>query len=141
MLRPNFCVTCEKVLIEQDGVVSLVRLFTKFTVVVPPNLQIEKNAANPKEWVVFSSWETEEGDERREYFLCTQVLYPDNSLFGEPNKTRMNIVAGKRMQMTIQLFAFPIGQLGIYTVKTWIEENNAIVCAPIDTKIELEIKR
>jgi len=101
--------------------------------------EVPKNAVIPREWAVFSSWDTEPGDELREYFLCTQILYPDQTPFGEINKIRINIERNKRAQVNVQMLAFPIGQTGSYTVKTSVEENQRTVFSPIEFKIELEI--
>jgi hypothetical protein len=141
MLKPYVCVVCEKVITAKDDVPSLINLFSKLIVTGPTEAQIPSNAVVPREWAVFSIWETEPGDEHRDYMLCTQVFYPDKSLFAEANKTKINIEPEKRAQMTIQFQGFPIGQVGEYTVRTWIEENQQQVYGPIEFGIGLEIRR
>jgi len=142
MVKPYVCVVCEKVVIAQDSVPSLINLFSKMTINAPPDApDIPRNAVAPKEWAVFSSWDVEPGDERREYILCTHILFPDDTPFGEVNKLRMHIEVGKRSQIISQMLAMPIGQVGFYTVNTWIEENQRVVFGPIALKIELEIVR
>jgi len=142
MLRPYVCVACEKVILAQDGVASLVSLFSKIVINLRADApEIPTNALAPKEWVVFSAWDLELGDELREYFLSTQLSYPDGAPFGEVGRVRMNLEAGRRLQMVSQFLAFPIGETGLYTVGTWIEENNRRVVGPIEFRIELEIVR
>lgn len=143
MLRPHVCVACEKVIFSQDSLTpSLISLFSKITIIALADApEIPKNGVAPKEWAVFSSWETEPGDELRDYFLCTHILYPDDTPFGEVTKHRIHIERNKRAQINSQIMAFPIGQTGLYTVKTWIEENERVVFGPIELKIELEIVR
>jgi hypothetical protein len=141
MLRPYVCVACEKVILAADNVASLISLFSKIIVTVPAETEIPKNAVTPKEWAVFSIWDTDPGDEQKEYMLCTQVLYPDQSQFGEVAKSRMKIELNKQTQMSIQAVGFPIGQVGHYTVRTWIEENTKIVHGPIEFKIEVKITK
>ncbi len=51
----------------------------------------------------------------------------------------MNIERNKRAQVGSQMLGFPIGQVGFYTVRTWVEENQRVVVDPIEIKIELEI--
>lgn len=140
MLKPYVCVACEKIVLTKDNVASLINLFSKITVAVPANSpEIPGNAVAPKEWAIFSSWDTEMGDELREYDFCTQIFYPDGTPFGEPGKVRIPIESGKRAQITVQILAFPIGQTGSYTVKTWIEERQTKVLGPLEFGIELVV--
>jgi len=140
MLKPYICVVCEKVIFAQDLVPSLISLFTKIVMTVPIGApEIPKNAVAPKEWSVFSSWETEPGDELREYTFCAQILYPDQSPFGEVNRQKISVEPNKRAQLNYQVLGFPIGHTGVYTIKAWIEEKQKIVVGPIDLKVELEV--
>ena len=108
---------------------------------VPAETEIPKNAVAPKEWVVFSIWDPEPGDEQRKYVLCTQVIYPDQTQFGQIAKLKIPVESKKRSQMLVQLQGFPIGQAGTLTVRTWVEENDQVVVGPQEFKIELEIIR
>ncbi|HVS88752.1 MAG TPA: hypothetical protein VHF01_11110 [Candidatus Acidoferrum sp.] len=139
MLKPYVCVACEKVILAGDGVASLIGLFSKFVVVVPAETEIPKNAVAPKEWAIFAIFDTDPGDELKEYFLFVQILYPDKSQFGETSKTKIKTELNKRSQVVAQIPAFPLGQVGNYTVRVWVEENQQKVVGPIEFKIELEI--
>ncbi|SRR5712692_906941 len=141
MLTPYVCVACEKVIAAKDDVASLIGLFSRLIVTVPVEIEIPPNAATPKEWAVFSIWFVEPGDEHGEYMLCTQILYPDKSQFGEITKIRIKIEPNKRSQMTMQFNGFPIGQIGEYIVRTWVEENQQRVFGPIEFGLGLEIVR
>lgn len=123
----------------QTGPPSLINLFSKMIVEVPSGVEIPKNAAGPKEWVVFSSWDVEREDENRNYFLCTVVLYPDGTQFGTIGKIRIPVVFGQRSQMIVRVLGFPLGQAGFYTVRTWIEENEKVIYQPREFKIELQV--
>lgn len=139
MLKPYVCVACEKVLITTDGVASLISLFSKIIASVPVGTDIPKNAVVPREWAVFSAWDLDAGDELKEYFICTQILYPDQTQFGEINRIKMNVEKDKRSQVAAQINGFPIGQEGFHTVRIWIEENQQRVVGPIEFKIQLEM--
>ena len=141
MLRPYVCVACEKVILSETGVASLISLFTKIIVMVAGDTEIPKNAVAPKEWAVFSAWDTDPGDELKEYTFCTQIIYPDQSQFGEVSKIGVKIELNKRSQVYVQAPGFPIGQVGQYTVRSWIEENQQRAFGPIEFKIELEVTR
>ena len=138
MLKPYLCVACEKVIIGKDNIASLISLFSKMTVTVQPGNEPPSNAVVPREWFVFSIWETGPGDETRGYDLVTQILYPDGAQFGEIAKQRLAIEPGKRAQVTVQVPGFPVGQIGDYSVKTWIEENQKIVLEPIVFRLGVE---
>jgi hypothetical protein len=150
MLKPYVCVACEKVIIDQpiegepasQGVPSLISLFNKFVLQVSADLpEIPKNAVAPKEWAIYSAWDNEPGDEQKEYFLRIQILYPDQSPFGQVTRMPVNVQPKRRSQMIARVQGFPIGQPGFYTVRTWLEENNQMVGSQIEFKIEVEIKK
>jgi hypothetical protein len=147
MLKPYVCVACEKVIIDQPmgpqplpatGPPSLINLFSKMLVETPPNIDIPANSVSPYSWAIFSAWDTEPGDETKRYFLCTAVLYPDGSYFGEVHRIPIPVVLGQRSQMVVRIYGFPIGQSGFYTVRTWIEEGGKSAYGPIEFKIELQ---
>ncbi len=143
MLRPYVCVACEKVILAQpDSVPSLIALFSKIIMTVPEEApEIPKNAVAPKDWAIFSAWDPDPGDEEKDYLFCTQLLYPDQTQFGEISKIRIKVERNKRSQVSAQILGFPIGQPGFYTVRVWIEENDKRLFGPIEFKIELEIIR
>lgn len=145
MFKPYVCVACEKVIYAQPaGVASLISLFNKIAINAPPQAPpIPRDAVAPKEWAVFSIWDFEPNDFKQDNFVCTQIFYPDQTQFGEVSRGKMNAEPGKaRVQIAVQLQAFPIGQVGAYTVRTWIEDNDQkIIFEPIEFKIELEINR
>lgn len=150
MLKPYVCVACEKVIIDQpiegdppsQGVPSLIGLFNRIVLQISSDLpEIPKNAVAPKEWAIYSAWDNEPGDEQKEYFLCNQILYPDQSAFGPLIRTPVNVQPKRRSQMITRVQGFPLGQPGFYTVRTWLEENNQMVGNPIEFRIELETKK
>ena len=138
MLKPYVCVACEKVIIAKDDVASLIGLFNKIMIAIPEDTEIPKNAVAPNQWAIFSSWDCEPGDELKEYLICTQVLYPDQTQFMEIVKGKVNVQPNKRSQVNTGVNGFPIGQFGKYTIRVWIEENQQTVAGPIEFKIELE---
>lgn len=142
MLTSKLATICEKVIVSQTSTPSLINIFTKLTFAVPAAVEIPRNAVAPKDWAIFSSWDTELGDERREYLICVNVLYPDQSPWGDVNRIKVDILeGGKTAQVVTQMVGFPIGQVGTYTVRVWIEENQRVVVTPIELKTEVEIIR
>jgi hypothetical protein len=139
MLKPYICVACEKVIIGQDGVASLIGLFSK--IIFSPNaenIEIPSNAVAPKQWSVFSSWDIDPGDENKEWFFCLRMSYPNGNQFGETFRIMIKVEANKRCQVNAEIAGFPIGDAGPYTVSCWIEESGKIAVLPIEFKIDLE---
>jgi hypothetical protein len=141
MLTPYVFVACEKAIIGKDDVASLIGLFSKITLNVPVGTEIPKEAVSPTNWVIFSIWNAEAGDEVKDYMLGTQILYPDKTQFADIPRNKVKIELGKRSQIIIQLNGFPVGQEGVYTVLSWVEENQQRVLGPIEFKLEVEILR
>ena len=141
MLKTYACVACERVILAKDDVPSLISLFTKMVVEAPTGVEIPPDAVAPKEWAIFSAWIGEPGDENIEYILHTQLLRPDQTQFGEVLKMKIPIERGKRSQMHVRFNAFPLGQLGNYTVHSWVETNRQRVVDPIEITLELELIR
>jgi hypothetical protein len=138
MLRQIICVVCEKVIVSADNDISLINLFDKMLVSMPLGTEIPNNAAVPKEWALFVKWETGPGDELTQYTFCWQMVYPDESLFGETTRLKLQVEPPKRAQVNVRVNAFPIGQEGTFKVRTWLEDNKKSVLGLTDTKIEVE---
>ncbi len=142
MVKLRIFVACERVLIDQqqNGIASLIALFDKLTMtLVKGAAEIPANAVAPKEWAIFSKWDTEPEDAGKEFTICTQILYPDQSQFGELGKTPLKIEANKKGQAIVKILGFPLGQEGFYTVRTWLEENGSRIGDAAEFKLELEI--
>jgi|SRR5271155_1198572 len=142
MLKPVICVACEKVIIDQQqsGVVSLIALFDKMSIAVPREApEIPPNAVAPREWSIFSKWETDPDDAGKEFTVCTQMFYPDKTPFGDQGRTALTAEANKKAQAIVKIFGFPLGQTGMYTIRSWIEANGKMIGPSIEFRLELEI--
>jgi hypothetical protein len=135
-------VACEKVILDQQqaGVASLISLFSKINVNVPFDAPaVPPNAVAPKEWSIFSSWDAEEDDHGKEYFICVQLYYPDATPFGEAARNSVKFELKNKAQGIVRIAGFPIGQIGSYTVKTWLEYEGKAIGESNEFKIELEM--
>jgi len=140
VLRQTVIAACEKVIVSSDLDVSLITLFDKLTVEIAAGIEIPANLVAAKEWVVFSKWLPEAGDEVKEYVHCFQMMYPDQSPFGNVIRQKLKIEQNKQAQNIMKMVGFPIGQQGSYTVRIWIEQGDKPVLQPIDLKLEVEWK-
>jgi hypothetical protein len=150
MFKPYICVACERVILEKpsdfdspdsEGVASLIGLFSKMIAIKADDQVIPANAVIPKEWAIFSAWDIESGDAGKKCNICTQIRYPDGSPFGETSKIPLKLEMHKRSQNVVKIVGFPVGQIGLYSVQTWIEENDVRVSEPVEFKIEFEIRK
>lgn len=152
MLTPSICAICEKVIFDQQvglprspgppqvGPASLIGLFSKIYISIPPGgPEIPANAVTPREWAIYSAWDPEPGDEERNYFFCGQIFYPNGEAYGSQVRIPINVISGQRSQALVRVAGFPIGQIGTYCVRVWLEEDAKKVGNPIDLKVELAI--
>lgn len=140
MLRQTVIAACEKVIVSADLDVSLITLFDKLTVEVAPGIEFPATFVAAKEWALFSKWLPEPGDELKEYVHCFQMMYPDQSPFGNVVRQKLRIESNKQTQNIMKMVGFPIGQRGTYTVRIWVEQDEKVVLEPIDLKLEVEWK-
>lgn len=143
MPRPYVFVMCEKVITDQAGVVSLIGLFHKITArplagadAPPPNAVI------PKEWAIFTLWEVDPSEYGKKYQQAFQTVYPDGTNFGLETRVPITPEQGKRMLQCVALStAMPISQNGLYTIKTWLEEDGKKIAEPTPISFEIELVR
>lgn len=124
----------------KEAVPTLVSLFSKITIQPIQDVsEVPPNAVIPSQWAVFSMWDIEPGDELKDYVICTQLFYPDKSPYGNTARIKLVMEPKKRSQSIMAFNGFPVGQIGSYTIHTWIEENQQKVFGPIEFQIELEM--
>jgi hypothetical protein len=126
---------CEKVIIDQNGIPSLISLFTRVN--FSPATDIPGNAIAPKEWSIYTSWDWEPGDEGREYKQVLQILYPDGSPFMPRQEQRFVMQPNTKHQINTPVLGFPIGQWGTYTVRMQLEHNETVIFQPSPIRLEL----
>jgi len=133
---------CEKVILDQSGVPSLISLFSKLKLQLPGQLgDIPVNAVAPKEWAVFTSWDWLPSDEGRLYGQCLQVLYPDGKVFVENRELKFTMKPGERQHNAVGIMGFPIGEKGDYRIRMWLEEDGATVVEPSEIHLQVEIEQ
>jgi hypothetical protein len=121
-------VICEKVILDQNMIASLISLFTQINVDVPA--EVPPNAVVPKEWSVFVSWDWEPTDAGREYLNRIQILHPDGTVFLETPNFAFTMQPGRKQQINIPVLGIPIGQPGRCAVRLTLEHNGAVVVEP-----------
>jgi len=130
--------TCEKVIIDQAGSPSLIALFNIVVASGEKGVAIPSNAVVPKEWCIFTAWDSESTDVGKEYSQFVEILWPDKSVFTEKREFKFVFQATKRQQVRIQLQAFPVGQQGKYTIRMWLEHKGSVVVEPRSIQLEVQ---
>jgi len=117
---------CEKVIIDTDGLVSLITVIERLEVTVPLGIELPPNAAVPQRWQVVAIWSLEQS-ELGLYEQMTDMIFADGSsaMHTEP-KTLQSAIPGRtgvKIVSTItvvpitdgilrlRLFLRPIGEL------------------------------
>jgi hypothetical protein len=140
MPRDHIYAICEKVIIDQNQTPSLISIFDKVSVTVPPNApDLPANAVMPRDWTVYSSWFSDKEDDGKTVSVCTQILFPDKTQFGEIYKFPLKMEFGKRAQAITRMNGLPIGQTGFYSIRTWLESDGKTIGKVRDIPVELEI--
>jgi hypothetical protein len=110
---------CEKVIIGQDNVVSLIGLFHEIQLQLPTGKDIPPDVCVPMKWAVFTLFQRNESEENKE-------LEQKCVLVNEEDKTL--ITAGLRFKLSQQfnriiteVLGFPI-QKGPLRLKLWLRE-------------------
>lgn len=119
----NFAV-CDRVLIEDDGQASLIRVIQGVTATLKGHgKNIPKNFVGAKEWAIFTLWKQTAEDRDRLFVQHIQLLWPDKSEFKKLEFT-FRFQLDKSQQNRILIDGFPLGQEGDVTVNMWLETDS-----------------
>jgi hypothetical protein len=70
---------CEKVILDADGLVSLITIIEKLQVVIPTGIQLAHNTAIPMRWQLIAMWIVD-NDEMGLYEQMADVAIEDGSI-------------------------------------------------------------
>ena len=119
----NFAV-CDRVLIEDAGQASLIRIIHAVTATLKDHgKKIPKNAVEPREWAIFTLWKQAAEDRDRLFVQHIQLLWPDKSEF-QKMEIEFRFQPDKDQQNRFQIKGFPLGQEGDVTVNMWLEADS-----------------
>jgi hypothetical protein len=132
---------CEKVIQDQTSGPSLIATFQEFGAVIPTAADLPVDAVLPKEWCIFVLWELQPEERDRQYFVRTQIAWPDGKDYID-TRFLLRSVADKAYMSSIQkISGFPIGQNGTLHIKIWLELDGSVVFAPATTSILVTVSR
>lgn len=140
-----FFLPCERVIVSQEGPISLITVLEKYIITLSDEeaANLPGEAVLPVTWNVISMWLREEGDENRQFEQRVQLILPDGRIPTDA-VSRFTIAASNvRQRNIVQVAGFPISTMGQCKVKILLreagEENAWVEIA--ECPIELERAR
>jgi hypothetical protein len=126
MIKLALLTACERVIIEAETKsVSAITIFTGVKLAIPATAPPPpSNAAVPKDWSILAGWDIEDEEVGKEIVQYTDILFPDGKPFIEKGALKFLIEKSKRHHNTTRLLGFPVGQMGTYEIRVWIEADN-----------------
>jgi hypothetical protein len=119
---------CEKVILDANGVPSLISLFSQFNVVVVQGVTLPSNAVAPHDWATFYSWQGTLDEVGLEYEQILEVTGPDGTLSVPPQTIKFTFTSDRLRQHVIgNSQGIPIGKAGIVTVTSRVEHRGQII--------------
>jgi hypothetical protein len=118
------------VIVDRDGVPSLIALFENINLTVSQGEQIvevPKQTITYQHWAVFSEWKVEENEVELFGSTVQQILetqFPDGSI--APVKGKIPFIFGNAgtYRNHQDILGFPVGQEGSYHIRVWLERDD-----------------
>jgi hypothetical protein len=122
---------CEKVIVDRDGIPSLIGLFEHLNIAPSEGqdvVEVPKETITFQHWAVFSEWEINESElHLKEVEQILEIQFPDGTIAPIRGKIPFifNVAGTQRNHQDI--LGFPVGQEGSYRVRVWLEKHGEIV--------------
>jgi hypothetical protein len=113
---------CERVIIDDQKIASLITLMQSVTTSAPANIQISQDTVAAQNWSIFTLWMPQTEDINKDFVQVTQVLWPDGNEFNKHTQP-IRFEKGKTHQVALKVMGFPIGQIGTISLNVWLEHN------------------
>jgi hypothetical protein len=137
---------CDKIIFDKRDVPSLISIIQNIEIAFLSTIESQvaaatmpKNAGLPKEWAIYTRWESSDEDVGKTYEQFWQIYWPDGEKFAEHSLTLKPIVQGDHIQhSTINLFVLPAGQVGMVKISTWLTHEGRRASEIIETSIGIK---
>jgi len=129
MARLLAVLPCEKIIVDREGIPSLIALFqqvhaapagTRADGTIAP---IAPNTITTKEWAVFSEWKPEPDDVGKQVKQVLELQYPDGTVSPVRGKVSFTFINEMPHRNQQNIVGFPIGQQGTYLLRVWLEKD------------------
>ena len=121
---------CEKVIVEKEyQSPSIITVLQRIIIGQDRSGSSPQNTIAPIQWVIFTAWTREEGDQGQSFRQKGELLMPD----GSPSPISIDLLFTMNHQvnfLTLHFHAFPVGQTGVLNLRVWIESSSGQVVTP-----------
>ena len=136
---------CEKVIVDQNNVTSLITILEEITVDIPATLDadVEKTPVAPLKWDVIALWAETEGDEPGTIFQMRLALIdPTGAPVGLEGSAEFRFADKPHHRVVLTILGFPIRHEGFYSVRLWEQKKGESEGKPMaEFPIKLTRKR
>lgn len=122
---------CEKVIVDRDGIPSLIALFENLNIAPTQGqdiAEVPKETITFQHWAVFSEWEISESElDLKQADQILEIQFPDGTTAPMRGKIPFvfNVAGTQRNHQDI--LGFPVGQEGTYHVRVWLEKDGKVI--------------
>ena len=106
----NAFVTCEKVIISEEGQLSLITIFDQLNVTVAPDSEVARSAMIPAPWNFVTLWHREPTDGDQIFIQRMRLVSPTGTQLAEDDLEFS--ITGAMHRNIMRAKAFPIGEAG-----------------------------
>jgi hypothetical protein len=116
-------VACEKVIIDQAQLPSLIGIFQTMKIQLQ-DAPLPENAISPTRWAIFSMWQHTPEETGIEYTQHIEILKPSGEKFGDGAITKFSISQPEDLQSKnlIEVLGLPINDEGFVKIRIWLED-------------------
>jgi hypothetical protein len=117
---------CEKVIVDRDGVPSLVSLFENLNIAPAAGqiVEVPKETITYQQWAVFSEWEISADElSLKAADQIFEIQFPDGSIAPLKGKIPFIFLNPGIHRNHQNIVGFPVGQQGVYLIRVWLEKD------------------
>lgn len=128
---------CERLIIDKNGLISIIVIMQEMSTVVPPGVTVPNKAISPSTWWVAAMWRVEDTEGPGQYLQKLEIYWPDGSKYAEMD-TPFLIEEGKPFATNgTQFRGFPIAQTGNLRLIAWIEKDGKTISSEAEFLIRI----
>lgn len=125
MARLLTILPCEKVIVGRDDLPSLIALFEHLNIAPSEGqdvISVPKETITYQQWAVFSEWEIDESEVGlKDVVQIFELQFPDGTVAPLKGKIPFVFEVVGTVRNHQEIFGFPVGQEGFYTIRVWLE--------------------
>jgi hypothetical protein len=111
---------CEKVIVDQDNVVSLISILQEANVQLTSADAPPENASAPMQWAIFTFWKKDDGDGANTFEQRAALASASGAILLESVATLELMLPFQRVVHLIT--GLPVGTAGKHAIKLWLRQ-------------------